>query len=453
MMKKSLFFLGLTALTLASCSQEDVLSINNRLQDRNAIAFTARTPKTTRANDMTTNGLESFMVYGMKGDINERDEDPSYKLTDFFGGAVEFKRVFNTDDEAYPETYFMSDMPYYYPGDGSPLTFVAYAPSDLKNVTLDDQCKLSFSEFTVNEDITEQLDPVFDCTPNALYYDESGEPNIIYLTFKHALTKVFVSAAWKGSDNPYNYEVAGVKFGNIAVSGNCQYDDRNCDEEIGEELWWFEWSPGQSSNELVYIFDEPIEIGESSTPLMSGGMDQEQPDRKGSFLMIPQQLKAELSNTSESAEYNSVKSYVFKEGVSYIALLLRITRPAVQSGEEIVVYPFEQGVANISEEVDGKTYAWAAFPVGSKWTPNCYTDYVVDFSKGAGFVAPGAEGIDEENSVTGERLDLEYTPILGQRIIITEEIGTWDNGDAVTVDHQYEATLNQGTIEDPFLDD
>ena len=160
-MKKSLFFLGLTALTLASCSQEDVLSINNRLQDRNAIAFTARTPKTTRANDMTTNGLESFMVYGMKGDINERDEDPSYKLTDFFGGAVEFKRVFNTDDEAYPETYFMSDMPYYYPGDGSPLTFVAYAPSDLKNVTLDDQCKLSFSEFTVNEDITEQLDPVW----------------------------------------------------------------------------------------------------------------------------------------------------------------------------------------------------------------------------------------------------------------------------------------------------
>ncbi len=48
-MKKGLFFLGIAAMTLASCSQEELIDINNTAVNGNAISFRAHTGKDTRA--------------------------------------------------------------------------------------------------------------------------------------------------------------------------------------------------------------------------------------------------------------------------------------------------------------------------------------------------------------------------------------------------------------------
>lgn len=250
------------------------------------------------------------------------------------------------------------------------------------------------------------------------------------LYFEHALTKVFVSGA-SNSDDRYKYEVAGVKLGNVAKTGSCV--GKQADDDTPEGIYnkYFKWTVDEDSyGDYTYIFDEPVEIGTEMTPLMTNVGE------KGSFMMIPQQLKAEI--LTENPETESVVKLQMKEGVSYIALLVRITYN--KTGD--VVYPYAEGVDAITETVNDVEYAWAAFPVASKWEMQRFVDYYVEFGNGAGYVAPGADEV------------LEYTPILGPQIYFFEEVCSWDDqGNENTVGQGYEGTVNTGSVEDPFLDD
>lgn len=447
-MKKSFLLLGISTMLLASCSQEDGLRIVKGQPD-NSIAFRVRSAKATRAQDITTDNLNSFMVYGFLGDINERDENPDFTMTDYFGGAVKFSR--STDEDDMEFGYFRSETPYHYPANAG-MTFVAYAPSDLAGVSVNNKGQLYIQNFTVNQNIEDQIDPVVDTTPRGQNYidDETGElvEDAPYLTFKHTLTKVFVSGAWKG-DSPYKYEVAGVKFGNVVKTADLTYDDRNCDEEMEEDKF-FTWTPKAGANgmygDFEYIFDEPVEIESSRTELMSGALDRE--DAKGSFLMIPQQLVYEGIDEGETEDYHSVKSLKMKDGVAYISLLIRI------ENNDILMYPYEEGVKNITKEINGKKYAWASFPIASKWRAGNYSDYVVDFSNGAGYVAAGAEGLvfeyeDEAGNIVKDVMKMEHTPILGE-IKFMEDVSPWNSYDLITVDQNHEGVINGHDVEDPF---
>ncbi len=454
-MKKTMILLGATALTLASCSQEDVLYVNQKA-DNNVIAFTARTSKTTRAKDFTTDNLESFMVFGLKGDMNE--ESPN--LTEYFGQPVEFKKqnVPMADANGVLRDYFTSDTPYYYPTDNSPITVMAFAPTTLTGVagwTTDG--KFTITNYTVKDSIDKQEDIIAEWV--ALWrptLEEMEDEDIAEhwykndIVFEHALTKVFVSSA-SNSDTRYKYEVAGVKLGNVAKTGSCvgrqafhdDEDPENSDPE-GIDNKYFKWTVDENSvGDFTYIFDEPIEISNTGkTSLMS------YTGEKGSFLMLPQQLKAEI--VSENPESESVVQLEMKDGVAYVALLIRITYN--QTGE--VVYPYAEGVEAITETIgegdDAVEYAWAAFPVASEWQMQRYVDYYVDFSKGAGYVAPGADS------------KIEFTPILGEKIIFFENVWSWDpnaeeypvpgGNDVTLTEGAYEGVVNTGSVSDPFGD-
>lgn len=444
-MKKALFMLSVAAMTLASCSQEDVVSVNKNVAD-NSIAFRARTFKSSRAQDITTNNLDAFKVIAYKGYIDNIGENE--ELVQYWSDFVEFKR--STDPEDAPNMFFRSSSPYYYPTDGSWLTFVAYAPSTLDNVTSNAKCELNISNFVVEDNIKDQIDLIFadgaSCQAEADIPD--GNPDgSVGLFFEHALTKVYVSGAWNGNGD-YKYEVAGVKFGNIVKKADYKFNKFDREEEYERHIW----TPvGNELGDIEYVFETPVEIGTSNTPLMTGD------GAEGSFLLIPQQLKAETLSADDADDGSNVKSYKFKEGVSYIALLLRITH--VTSGD--IIYPYDEGVEKISEEVAGKTYAWAAFPIGTLWQSGFYVDYVVDFSKGAGFVAPGAGYVTVKNGEGVEMTDdegnpitklLDYTPILGTEIKFFEEVWNWNSGTAATVDHKFEAIIDMADVEDPFGD-
>lgn len=198
---------------------------------------------------------------------------------------------------------------------------------------------------------------------------------------------------------------------------------------------------------MEYIFETPVKIGAETTPLMDSKSE------NGSFLLIPQQLKHEVSEGVED-DSSSPRSFVFKEGVSYIALLVRIIHN-IDADHSEVAYPYAKGVENITVTIDGEKYAWAAFPVGTKWVPGCYVDYFVDFSNGPGFVAPGGCYLTIDG-FTGEeptRILLDYKPILGGQIIFTEDVNTWNEGTAGTVDNGGETDIDQGDFEDPGFED
>ncbi|MDE6303854.1 MAG: fimbrillin family protein [Paramuribaculum sp.] len=429
-MKKILLMTGIAALTLSSCSQEDVISVNDKNAD-NLITFRVRSQKLSRASEFSTYNLDDFMVFGFKGDADEGEE-----LLDYFenGDPLKFTR---------DGLLFTSEIPYYYPGDGSWLSFAAYAPSNLKMTKADKYGGIKIDNFTVESDITKQIDIIFADGGSNLEPDEPDQE----LTFKHALSKVYISEV-RNSDTRFKYEIMGVKFGNIHNSGNIYYKGEkalnmpegeinetfNSDGYIRNGDGRIALMPtGDQNNDMEYIFNAPIILDKSTTTadVMSGSDTEavEAADKTGSFMMIPQQLSSAFLN--EEGELNSGS---FDSGMSYIAFLVRITNLITNE----VIYPYAERVEAISKTIGEHTYAWAAFPVSTLWVPGLYTDYLVDFSKGAGFVAPGA---DEE--IVGR-------PILGREIKFTITVGEWDNGGWITIDEKNQLGVDVADDEDPF---
>lgn len=432
-MKKNVFLMGLVAIALSSCSNEEI--IQSQATPDNSIAFRARMKNATRAQDITAENLESFMCYGFKGYIDDLQEGET--LTPYFSG-VEF-----TKDES---GIFRSATPYYWLNNCL-MTFMTYAPADLQNVEVTNLGEIKINNFTVDEDITQQKDIVVcDAAGGRMDSDEVWtRPEVI---FTHALTKVFVSGARNSDENQtYKYSVAGVRFGNIAKTGDFifnKYDRVNDDPEE------YIWTTDDNLGNLTYIFDEPVEIGETTTPLMQARNDEGfiLDDPSNSFMMIPQQLKYVLKDPAAADDNSNVNDYAMTEGVAYIGLLLRITHNELGD----VVYPLMEEVIDddgnkeliniipdITEGVAGEQYAWAVFPVGTNWTAGSYVDYLVDFGKGAGYVAPS------------ENEDASLKPILGE-ISFTVYVWPWNDGTASTVEQPDEVIIDEGFVDDPFAD-
>ncbi|MDE6278289.1 MAG: fimbrillin family protein [Muribaculaceae bacterium] len=434
-MKKILFMMGVAAMALSSCSQEELVKVNNGKNDDNAISFRVRSYKPARAMEFSTYNLDDFMVFGFKGSPDDGDE-----LISYFDGGLPVKFSRGND------LLFTSATPYYYPVDGSWLYFAAYAPSTLTGVeSFGTLGGIKIDGFTVDPDITKQIDIICANGGSNLEPDEPDQE----LTFTHALTKVFVSEV-ANTDTRYKYEIIGVKFGNIHNSGDYEYrGDKAFDDVIRNGVFAEDgfiqdftgnghfWKPaGEQNGEMTYIFAEPVVLDKTTTraDVMSGDdTEATGEEANGAFMLIPQQLSAAFLN-----DEGTIDSASFTAGMSYIAFLVRITY--LPTGE--VIYPYAEGVEAISKTIgegdDAITYAWAAFPVSSLWVPGSYIDYFVDFSKGAGFVAPGASE------------DFEFKPILGREIKFTEEVFSWDDGTLITVDQNNQLGVDSGEDEDPF---
>ena len=101
-MKQKLFFIAVAAMGMASCSQDESTGINNG----NAIDF--RAALGTRAVETTTANLDKIVVTAI-------DKNDANYFTD-----AEFTKN---------DAFFTSTPAYYWPGDGSDLSFYAYSPA------------------------------------------------------------------------------------------------------------------------------------------------------------------------------------------------------------------------------------------------------------------------------------------------------------------------------------
>ncbi|MDE7153722.1 MAG: fimbrillin family protein [Muribaculaceae bacterium] len=439
-MKKALFFAGIAAMTLASCSQEEVLKVNTGNADDNLVSFRVRSRNAARSVEYNTENLQDFKVFGYIGWPDEAYENGADNLVPFFKGGL--AETFTRGEDG----IFTSATPYYYPGDGSMLYFAAFAPTTLDPVPTP-YGGFKIDEYTVNADITKQEDIILAETIS----DSESAAADNEITFRHALSKVYISELRCSNEN-LKIEVVGVKFGNIDAAGELlfcgekAFSHEGQNEVFGEDGYIADgdgrifWKPaGEQTSSFVYLLDAPVVLDKDNTSaaIMSGDdAATENATHKEAFMMIPQQLKATLEENEEGTEIQK-----FYETDSYIAFLIRVTTVS----NDKVIYPFAEGVTNITEEIGGVKYAWAAFPVASLWAPGLYVDYLVDFSKGVGFVAPGAE-------------DHVLKPILGTEVTFTVSVGTsgtngWNQGGLESIEHDNTVRVDIADDEDPFPDD
>ncbi|RLT81945.1 fimbrillin family protein [Bacteroides acidifaciens] len=371
-MKQKLFLAAMAAIAMTSCSNDETLEINTGTE--RAIDF--RTAMATRAIETTISNLDSFYVTAFNENIINA---PYFKDLKFK------KREENS-------TIFVSEDKYYYPGDGTNLTFYAYAPSAEElgsgsNLEIDNTIKnLTLKGFSPADSIPDQVDFIATKTTG----NNKNNVDSVPLVFKHCLSQIEIKAIQQNPNNSYSFEIKGVRIAQAISKGDFDFTAFASESESG-------WNLSAYTDKQIYTyeFDEPKDMAQGASLM----------DKCGGAMLIPQQLTAwdvvnDKDNTSKGA---------------YISLLLKIT-----TKDGALVYPFKK------DAEAGKTHAWAAIPVNATWEAGKKYVYRLNFASGAGYVDP------EEKNYPGK-------PILDGEVKFDVEVTDWES-------HDYTGNMENGEI-------
>lgn len=260
-MKKQIMFMAMTAMLIASCSSDDVVSTNTG----RAIDF--RTSVGTRGTETTTDNITKFWVTAIDK-----------------AGANYFSKQEFTKNGG----FFISSPVYYWPA--GELKFVAYSPSATElggELTINNTTK-TLTGFSPADAIKDQKDFV---TATDSGTRAANETNGVALTFAHQLSQIQINA--KNTNSGYVYKVVGVRIGKPVSKG---------DFNFATPAWTL--STTKANYEEVYT-DAKILDAKSKTMMGEGG----------NAMLIPQQLVAWASATDKKNDANG----------AYIALKIQIT--------------------------------------------------------------------------------------------------------------------------------
>ena len=236
-MKKSLLFCGVAALAFASCTQNEVLDVN----ENRAIGFDAFSGKATRAvNDIIGNGGDSFTKFFVFGSYDKNGDGSGYTSV-YSNGEV----AYNSGWSATETQYWVADKNYKFAAysDGN-----AALPKEITATFADATGKLKIEGYQVSD---KDLILAEEATGNGT---DKGN---VSLSFSHLLSKVkftFIS----GFTSPnYIMTISDMKF-NAGKTGT--YDDSNwkttsnADYEIGG---WNNFVGGASeSSDEYYVLPQ-----------------------------------------------------------------------------------------------------------------------------------------------------------------------------------------------------
>ena len=256
-------FMAMTAMLIASCSSDDVVSTNTG----RAIDF--RTSVGTRGTETTTANIDKFWVTAI-------DE----------AGANYFSKQEFTKDGG----FFTSSPVYYWPADT--LNFFAYSPSETDlgaTVTINKDTK-TLADFSPAAKIADQKDFV---TATASGKRAANETKGVDLKFEHRLSQIEIKA--KNTNTGYIYKVVGVRIGKPVSKGTFTFSTNT----------WSLTTTEKANYEVEYA--TPRTLTKDAATMMGTAND--------NAMLLPQQLTAW---TPETDKANTNKG-------AYIALKIQIT--------------------------------------------------------------------------------------------------------------------------------
>lgn len=377
-MKKHLFYAGLAALALASCSQDETTSVDQS----GAIGFRTALDKATRSVTTKAN-MGSFNVTAFKA-----DNTAANYFTDLEVKSTDNGNTWNTTKTYYWPAY--------------DLKFTAYAPTTPGGTVTINKDGQKITDFQPESSIKQQKDVVVAFNQGGkTAYGASGVP----MYFKHILSQIEVKA--KCVNENLVVKVVGVKLGNVLKKATFTFPQAKTEASVA--VPFDNWTATSEKTQFgVSDASKAVTLDTEAKSIMFD----ETSDKTNNFLMIPQQLEAYAKGT--------------KEDGAYIAVLCQISS---KDGSNLTrLYPAEGENA----------YAYSAVAINTKWEPGKKYIYTLtygagDGNGGGGIVPPNQDNPDPDNPVN-PTVPQDPTPhnpgdpILDAPIKFTvEEVEVWSN--------------------------
>lgn len=198
-MKKGLMMLGVAAIALASCTQNEVVEV----AESRAIGFDAFVNNNTKAvTEVNKGNLTSFYVFG-----------------DYAEGT---SIAFNNTKATKGEKGFIPENPAYWKT-GETYTFGAYADGTKNNkltTATFENGKLTISGYTVDD-----ANDLVATTVTGIKAPEAGVEQSVPLTFKHMLAKVKFTFSTDAVPDAYKMTVSNIVFNGIKSNATCELSD------------------------------------------------------------------------------------------------------------------------------------------------------------------------------------------------------------------------------------
>lgn len=370
-MKKNLLFTAMAVAVLASCSNDEVVDVNNG----SGISFRASLDRAvTRANVTNLQNLAAFNVTAI-GD-----------------GKAYFENMAVTSDNNGGD--WKTAATYYWPN--YELAFFAYAPQTPGGTVNISNGEKKITGFSPAQEVAAQKDLVISYN---IGNRTANENNGVAMNFKHALSQIEVKA--KCSNPNMKIEVIGVRLVNAAAQADFTFPETVTDAQY--TLPQANWDNLKGQNEIDKAYKikggQAVTLGADAKSIMFGD---------DNFMLIPQQLTKWDGTNSKTGAYLSVLCRIY----------------SLNNGNETLLYP----QPTVGDNKDGK-YAYTAVGIGTNWEPGKKYAYTLNF-----FGDGGGAGEIDPNPTDPKDPDVEPDPqpgggggdnILGKAISFNVTVDNW----------------------------
>lgn len=404
-MKKNLFFFAAAAIALASCSNDDVVDVNNGsgISFRASVDSRASWADFPEGNSLEQSNFEDFYVTA----YNSTTKEEYFAIDRFIKnneGAFESTHTYYWPDTDPLDFYaYNLDVAVYTPGvfDGDNAFYSNLTIGDNENKIIVDNANkaLKMTNFVTYPFTDYQTDLAVAYAQGS---KAANETNGVELNFKHIFSQIKILA--KNTNKSYTYKVKGIRLGNVKAIGDMEYKE-------GTVTWKNMTSDVYN---FGYIYDTPYTLTETATQIMNHNSIKSHDNQGLQAMVIPQKNSAwDKDNTSSTG--------------SYIGVLVQVL-----SDKNKQVFPNTEG-----------KYAWVAVPVQIDWKNNIQYVYTLDFSYGGGSAAPEQGGAGGDNTGGGDAggnsddvigdgddddkdiIENPGKPILGGPIKFTVKLESW----------------------------
>lgn len=368
MQLKSFFFGAFGLLALASCSNDELTSVN---RDGDEIAFSVVTNPATRAADVYCN----------------QNKPTSFKVWATYNNAT----YINGDQITYENNKWVNKSGTRYWPDGGEVTFYAQVNAD-DEFKWNDGSNVQIENFTVAANVTEQKDLLY-----AVKKQSKGEENnTATLNFRHALSQIVFRA--KNTNKNLYVEISGVSVCKVKNQGTFTYPTGSTDDKVGEHNGngsidydtqnWGSWKLADNTSKYDVTF-APVKLNgsETATPvsLTSKNEAGKEFNNNNAMLLLPQTTTAWV--VGENATTGNPEN---QEGTYFLVKcrIFNVANGTVDTENDVLLWGNEDGTGED-----------AAIPVKITWEQGKKYIYTFVFGDGNGGYNPDPEDPNKPDPV------------------------------------------------------